>query len=225
LTRRWPVALIGILCTASVLYLVHKRPIVYQACGSLVVTAVSPETQNAYNSPVGPLIVVTSLITQQLSSDHEQDRLRAQGLTASYQAQILNNGTPEVPTYTEPFANVCASSYSSDISLRTAVAVLNDFGTLLNKYQTANPNPKQVITASVVLPPIPLPVTGRPSQAYLGVVAIGTILTLACITWVQQLTQLLARRRGPGGAAGNGGSARKRALRTLRPWRSVTAGD
>ena len=51
------------LCTASVLYLVHKRPIVYQACGSVVVTSVSPETQNAYNSPVGSLIIVTGLIT------------------------------------------------------------------------------------------------------------------------------------------------------------------
>lgn len=205
------------------MYLVHKRPIVYQACGSVIVTAPTTSAPNVYNSPQGSLIIVTGLVTQQLGSQQVQHQLQAQGFTAAYQAQLLNSATPEVPQYTEPLANVCASSYSSELSLRTANAVVQEFGTILRARQLENAAPKEFITDSVVVPPISLPVTGRPSQAYLGVAAIGMILTAACVVWTEQLLRLRAQRRGRSGAAGNGDGARKRALRTLRPWRAVTA--
>lgn len=225
LARRWPVVLIGLLCTAATLYLVHKRPIVFEACGSVVVTAPkSSDHPNVYNSPQGSLIIDTGLITQQLNSEQVQHQLQAQGLTASYQAQLANSGTPEAPQYSAPLANVCASSHSYELSLRTANAVIQEFGTILQARQLQNAAPTELITDSVVVSPVSLPVTGHPSQAYLGVAAIGIILTAACAVWTDRLLRLRARRPRRADAAGNGNGGGKRTLRTLRPWRALTVG-
>jgi hypothetical protein len=204
-------------------YLVHKRPIVYQACGSVIVTAPTVSEPNVYNSPPSPLIVTASLVAQQLMSDAVRHDLQAQGLTAAYQAELFNNGTPEAPQYSEPLTNVCASSYDPELSLRTAHGVIQEFGTILRARQQANAAPQTFMNDAVVVAPVSLPVLGRPSQAYLGVAAIGVILTVTCVVWADPFFRLWSQWRGRSGAAGNGRGPRKRVFGTLRPWRAIAA--
>lgn len=220
MARRWPVALIGLLCTVCALYLVHKRPIAYQACGSVIVTAPKSSAENVYNAPQGSLTIVTGLVARQLDSQQVQSQLQAKGLTAAYQAQLLNNGTPEAPQYNEPLANICASSYDLELTLRTAIGAIQEFATILRERQLENATPREFITDSVVIPPVPLPVTGRPAQAYLGVAAIGITLTSACYVWTGWLLRLRAQR---GGGAGRDGT-RKRLLGVARARRAEAAG-
>jgi hypothetical protein len=195
LARRWPVLLVGIICTACAVLLVHKRPIAYQACGNVaVVLPASERFPNPYNNQETPPVTTTALIAQQLMSDQVQQMLDARGLTASYQAQLVNLGSGQAPIYTEPLASVCASSYDSELSLRTADAVMAEFGTLLHDRELAAHVPSaSFMTTVVILQPASAAVTGRPSQAYLGVAAIGLIGTVACTLWIDQL---LRRRRG-----------------------------
>ena len=188
MARRWPVLLIGIVCTASAVLLVHKRPIAYQACGDVVVNQpISALYPNVYNNPRPAPITTTSLIVQQLMSDQVQKTLYQQGLTATYQAQVVNLGSGQAPIFTEPLASVCASSYNSAISLRTADAVVTQFGVLLQARQSAaHVAPGSVLTDAVLVRPSSVAVLGRPSQAYLGVAAIGLIITASCALWTDQ---------------------------------------
>jgi hypothetical protein len=188
LMRRWPFVLIGLLCTLVAVYLVHKRPIAYQACGSVTVGA--PRTKaspNVYYSQQASLVAVTGLATEQVMSQQVQDRLSADGLTAGYQAQVLNTGSSETPAYSVPEMDMCASSYSSEMSERTAKAVIGDFDAFLRSRQAASHVPRRYfLTETEIAAPLPEPVTGRPSQAYLGVGAIGLIITGAGTLWIDQ---------------------------------------
>jgi hypothetical protein len=202
LRLRWPVVVIGLICTAVAVLLVHKRPIAYQACASVAVvapkTAVAP---NVYYNQLNSLVVTTQLITDQVSTSQVQQRLSSEGLSASYQAQVLNTGTTEMPSYSVPEMNVCASSYSSEMSLRTTDAVVQEFGTILHTNQVAaHVPPGSFVTVTVIAAPASLPVTGRPSQAYLGVGAIGLLVTGASAVWADRWLRRRARSAGGWGA-------------------------
>lgn len=196
MTRRWPVLLIGLLCTASAVLLVHKRPIAYQACGNVLVTQpITVGNPNVYDNPQQPLVTATSVIAEQLMSDSVQQMLQAKGLTAAYQAQVVNTGTGQAPSYPEPLTSVCASSYNAELSQRTADAVVTQFGDILRARQVAaHITPASFLTDTVLAMPASVPVTGRPSQAYLGAVGIGLISTVAVALWTDQL--LRRRRKG-----------------------------
>jgi hypothetical protein len=198
LRLRWPVVVIGLLCTAVAVLLVHKRPIAYQACASVAVVA--PKTTvapNVYYDQLTSLVVATGLITDQVSSNQVQQRLSSEGLSASYQAQVLNTGSVEIPAYSVPEMNVCSSSYSSEMSLRTTDAVLQEFGTILRARQVAaHVQPGLFVTDTVIAAPASLPVTGRPSQAYLGVGAIGLLVTGASAVWADRWLRRRARSAG-----------------------------
>lgn len=206
LARRWPILLVGIICTAFAVLLVHKRPIAYQACGDVAVA--QPRTAsfpNIYDNPDSPAITTTDEIAQLLMSDQIQQMLDARGLTATYQAQLVNLGNGQGPIYTEPLASVCASSYDSELSLRTADAVITEFGALLHDRQVAaHAASASFLTPVVIVKAALAPVTGRPSQAYLGVAALGLTGTAACALWTDQL---LRRRRSRGRHADRGPGA------------------
>jgi hypothetical protein len=199
LLRRWPVVVIGLLCTVVAVWLVHKRPIAYEACGSVSVGA--PRTKvnpNVYDNLDGSLVVATGLITQELMTQQVQQQVSAEGLTASYQAQVLNTGSTEVPSYSVPEMDMCASSYSPEMSLRTADAVIGEFGALLRAHQVAAHVPSRLfLTDRELAAPGSVPMLGRPSQAYLAVAVMGLIITVAGTLWIDQLLRRRApRRRG-----------------------------
>jgi hypothetical protein len=197
LLRRWPVLVIGLLCTLTAVWLVHKRPIAYQACGSVIMAPPrSHSFPNIYNNLQGSLVDATGVITLELTSGDMQEHFRAEGLTAEYQAQVHNTGTTETPAYSEPMMDVCSSAYDPGMSLRTTDAVMREFGVILSERQhDAHVERKSLVSDVVIAAPGSLPVLGRSSQAYLGVGVLGIACTAACALWVDQFVRYRARRR------------------------------
>jgi hypothetical protein len=188
LRRRWRVFAVLLLCTLVAVVIVHKRPIAYQACASVSTTApptkVSP---NAYSITQSSLVTTTGIVTTQLSSEQTQQMLTAQGLTAGYTAQVHNTGPSETPEYSEPLADLCTSSYDASMSLRTDKALVAQFATALRNLQvSANVPARSFATMTVIAPPGVAAVTGRPSQAYLGVGIFGVAVALAVTIWFDQ---------------------------------------
>ena len=197
LLRRWPVLVIGLLCTAVAVYLVHKRPIVYQSCGDVIMAPPkSHQHPNIYTNLQASLVDSTGLIATQLMSTQMQQHFRAQGLTADYQAQVHNTGTSETPSYGEPEMDVCSSSYDSAMALSTTEAVLKEFGAVLHQRQVAaHITPRYGAAAALIAGPGSLPVLGHPSQAYLGVAVIGFTCTVVIALWIDPFLRRRARRR------------------------------
>lgn len=201
MSRRWPVIAAGLICTACAIVAVHERPVSYQACGSVVVSSpVTSTNPNVYNNIQGSLIATAGWITVELQSSPVQRRLAAQGASAVYEAQVHNTGTTETPAYSEPEMDVCASSLRPDLALRTANAVLAEFGVLLrSKESSAHVPARALVLEQVLASPGADAETGRPSQAYLGVACIGLIMTSACALWIDRYL----RRRPKFGLLGN----------------------
>ena len=197
LLRRWLVLTIGLLCTVCVVYVVHKRPVSFESCGSVVVGAPkTPARPNVYNNTEGSLVAATGLITDELQSASVQQQILAGGATGTYQAQVHNTGTTETPAYSEPEMDVCAYSINPVMSLRTSNAVLTEFGNLLRDREVAaHVQPQYFLTENVLAAPGPAPESGRPSQAYLGVGLIGLIISLSVALWIDRY---LRRRPWPG---------------------------
>lgn len=193
--RRWPVLVVGLLCTVCAVWAVHKRPVSYQACASVIVGAPTTTTNpNIYNNTQASLVVATGLITEELQSAPVQQRLRAGGAAATYQAQMHNNGTVETPAYWEPEMDMCASSPDPEMSVHTSNAALAEFGILLRAREVAaHVAPRDFLTESLLASPGAVPEEGRSSQAYLGVGVLGLIATAASALWVDEY---LRRRRG-----------------------------
>jgi hypothetical protein len=191
--RRWPVLVVGLLCTVCAVWAVHKRPISYQSCGSVLVSGpTSSNGANVYGNPQASLIVATGLITTELQSPTVRQRLVADGVAGNYQAQMHNTGTSETPAYGEPEMDVCATARDPETSLRTSHAVLAEFGALLRAREVAaHVAPKYFLTSSILAYPDAVSLTGRSSQAYFGVGLIGLIATLASALWID----LYLRRR------------------------------
>lgn len=192
--RRWAVLLIGFVCMICVVYAVHKRHIMFQACGSVVVGAPSsPLRPNLYNNTRNSLVAATGLITDELQSPTVQQQLRADGATATYQAQVHNTGTTETPQYSEPEMDVCAYSRDPAMALRTTHAVLAEFGAILRgREEAANVTPQNFLTESVLAAPGVAAEAGHSSQAYLAIGVIGLVVSITGAVWTDEY---LRRRR------------------------------
>ncbi len=196
LRRRWRVLAVLLVCTLVAVVIVHERPIAYQACASVSTTAPSTKVDpNSYSITQSSLVTTAGIVTLQLSSPQMQQTLRAQGLTASYTAQVHNTGPSETPQYTEPLADLCTSSYDASMSMRTDQALVAQFAVLLRDLQVSNGNvpPRSFATMTVIAPPGVVAVTGRPSQAYLGVGIFGLAVAVAFTVWYD----LYRRKREP----------------------------
>jgi hypothetical protein len=193
--RRWLVLVVGLLCTVCVVWMVHKRPVSYQACGSVILSApTTPTNPNGYNNAQASLIAATGLITLELQSPTVKQQLRADGATAEYKAEMHNTGTVETPAYWEPEMDVCASARDPETPVRTTDAVLTEFGSLLRAREVgAHVAPRYFLTDSVLASPGSVPELDRPSQAYLGVGVLGLIATATSALWIDRY--LLRRTR------------------------------
>lgn len=197
LRRRWPLLLVGLLCTMCAVWLVHKRPISWEACASVIVGApTTPSNPNGYNDPQASLVAATGLITAKLQAPQVQQQLQAEGATGTYQAVVHNTGTTETVSYDEPEMDVCATALDPGMALRTANAVVAKFHVLLHAGQVAaHVPPKSFLTETVLAAPGSVPEDGRPSQAYLGVGIVGLIATATGAVWTDQYLRRRRRRR------------------------------
>jgi hypothetical protein len=193
LRRRWLVVALVLMCTVVALALVHKRPIDYQACASVaLITPKTSDFPNVYDNTQASLVATTGLVTEKVMSPATQRQLAAQGMTASYDAEVLNTGTDASPTFTEPLTTVCSTSYNAAVAGNTTDAVVASFGEILRTVQAdAKVSPRDFITAKVIVPSTPLAILGRPSQALLGVGLIGLTLAISLAMW----TDTFMRRR------------------------------
>jgi hypothetical protein len=189
-------ALCLVLTIAGVLAVRH-RPIAQQACAALFVS--SPPTHNNPNTLTNgadALVATTGVITRIVMSGPVQARLRAEGLTATYDAEMTNTGSNETPLYGEPTLQVCSLSTDANMALRTTHAVTQQFQDTLRQRQAAQGvRPDWMITVSVISFPAALPITGRPSQAYLGVLLLGLVAGLTLTLWSDPVLERWQRRR------------------------------
>jgi hypothetical protein len=196
LRRRWIVVALVLMCTVVALVLVHKRPIDYQACASVALVAPkTPDFPNVYDNTQQSLIATTGLITAKVMSTATQQQLAAQGMTGSYDAEVLNTGTDASPTFTEPLTTICSTSYNAAVAGDTTDGVVASFALILNTIQLdARVSPRDFITDRVIVPSTPLAILGRPSQALAGVALIGLTLAISLAMWTDTLIRRRSRR-------------------------------
>ena len=177
-------------------------------------TVGAPKTKaspNIYYSQQGSLVDATGLITAEVMSPQVQQKLSAEGFTASYQAQVLNTGTSETPAYSVPEMDLCTSSYSSELSAGTAGAVIGGSAgccALARWHRTSRRGTFSPIRRSWGAGGGRAGSRGWLLQAYLGVGVMGFIITAASALWADQSVGRRARR-----AAGSGGRHRRPAGR------------
>jgi hypothetical protein len=196
LRRRWLVVALVLMCTVVALALVHKRPIDYQACASVALIAPkTPDFPNVYDNTQESLVATTGLVTEKVMSAATERQLAAQGMTASYDAEVLNTGTDASPTFTEPLTTVCSTSYNAIVAGNTTDGVVASFGSALHAIQVdAKVSPRDFVTDRLIVPTASLPILGRPSQALIGVALIGLTLAISLAMWTDTVIQRRSRR-------------------------------
>jgi hypothetical protein len=185
LRRRWYVLACATLCTMVGLWAVHSRTISYQGCDTLYLSEPAHMGgSNAYLNENLSLAMTAGMVTQTMMSQPVQQRLQAAGLPTPYQVLQTNTGNAEFPSYTQPSVQVCSSGSNSRAVVRTIAVVSQQFREVLHDMQGKQHVPqKSLITASTLTLSIPLPIFGRPSQAYAGIVLMGVIGGVALALW------------------------------------------
>ncbi|HUY51596.1 MAG TPA: hypothetical protein VMV92_38815 [Streptosporangiaceae bacterium] len=199
LRRRWYVLAVVMLCAAVGTLAVHKRPITYQGCDGLYVSAPPlPWQANVYLDTNPALAMTTNLVTQRMMSQPMQQQLRTEGVLATYQVLQTNSGSSRFPSYIQPTLQVCSSSRDPRAILSTTEKVTARFRTVLYAFQAQQHVPKKsFITATIVAKTIPLPVIGRPTQAEAALLLIGLIGGAALTVWVDPLLGRSRLRQAP----------------------------
>ena len=155
-----------------------------------------PSGGNVYLDDNPSLAVVTGMVTQTMMSQPMQQRIQARGVT-DYAVTQTNTGEIRFPTYTQPTMQVCATSATPQGTLSAVQLVTADIRSVLHQMQAAQHVPADsFITAVQLTPAVPVPIIGRPSLAYLGVLLIGAIGAVPLALWSDPWLRYLHRRRG-----------------------------
>jgi hypothetical protein len=197
LRRRWYVLVLLIVVTVAGAYAVHKRPIMTQACADLFVKA--PPTHNNPNVLTNgndTLVATAGVVTRAVMSAPAIRQIRAEGMTADYDAEMTNTGSNETPLFGSPTLQICSLSTDPNMALRTTAAVSRQFGHILRQRQLAYGTPPDwMIHVTVISESAALPILGRPSQAYLGVMLLGIVASIPLTLWSDPLLERRRRRR------------------------------
>lgn len=198
LRRRWYVLAMAGLFTMIGMWAFHARPISYQGCGSLYLAAADPGG-NVYLQNILQPAVVTGMVTQTMMSQQIQQRMHAEGVT-NYTVAQTNSGELRFPVYTQPTMEVCVTSATSQ-GIASAVRLVNaGVSSVLDQMQASQHVPADsYITADQVTPAVPVPITGRPSLAYLGILLIGAVSSVSLALWSDHLPRYLEGRGVIGG--------------------------
>jgi hypothetical protein len=199
LRRRWYVLAAAGLCTIVGAAAVHKRPIMFQACNALFVTAPSTHANpNAYTNENTSLVATAGVATRAVMSSQVQQAIRSRGLTGSYDAEMTNTGSNENPAFGEPTLQICSTSPDPAMAISTTNGATKQFQQILFQRQAAqHVAPESMITVALVAEPAALPILGHPSQAYLGVGLLGLVGGVALTLWSDPF--LSRRQRGKAG--------------------------
>jgi uncharacterized protein involved in exopolysaccharide biosynthesis len=204
LRRRWYILALVALCTMAAVFAVHKRTIVYEACQGLYVTG-PPLEKNVYLNSNGALPMVAGMITTTVMSQPVQQQIHSAG-AANYIVEQTNDGDIRSPVYDLPSLQVCANSTSSQGVVAATRLVTANLYTELNQLQATQriPHKKHVSTIKMIslFPAIPVPVFGRSSLAYLGVMIFGAVSGVALALWSDPWLTRRGRRRRPRGSKG-----------------------
>jgi hypothetical protein len=197
LRRRWYVLILVALCTLGALWAVYYRTITYQGCDSLYLAATRMKrgvNTYAYISP--SIAMTTGMVAQTMMSQEMQEKLESHGATEGYEVSETNTGDVEFPNYTQPTLEVCSSSSDPLAVLRTTALVTEEFRIVLYRMQVAEHVPSKSLIGTVVLTrTYPTAITGRPSQAYLGVVLVGMVSGVAIALWIDPPLKRRQERR------------------------------
>jgi hypothetical protein len=194
LRRRWYVLALAGLFTLVGILAVRVRPVSYQGCGELYFAASDPGV-NVYLQYDPALAPVTGMVTQTMMSQPMQQQMQARGVT-DYAVTQTNTGEIRFPQYDLPTMQVCATSRTPQGTVFAAQLVTADLRSVLHQMQTAQNVPaNSFITALQVTPAVPVPITGRPSLAYLGVLLIGAVAAVPLVLWSDPLLSYLECRR------------------------------
>lgn len=189
LRRRWYVLTLVALVSMCAISAVHKRAISYEGCSYVYISAPQlSRTSNSYTNNSSSLAMTTSMVTQTMMSQGMQQKFREEGLTAGYEVTQSNTGSIAFPSYTAPTLQICCSSTSPKLVLRTTAVVAETLSIVVYDMQAKLHVPsKSFIRARVLAKTIPSPILGRPLQAYLGVILIGLVGGVALTAWSDSL--------------------------------------
>jgi len=194
LRRRWYVLALAGLFTLAGMWAVHARPISYQGCEDTYFAAASTGG-NALLENYPSLAGVTGMVTQTMMSQPMQQQMQAKGVT-DYAVTETNTGEVRFPQYTQPTMQVCTTSATPQGAVSAAQRVTTGIGSVLYQMQAAQHVPADsFITAVQLTPAVRVPITGRPSLAYLGVLLIGAVAAVPLALWSDPLFTYLRGRR------------------------------
>jgi hypothetical protein len=197
LRRRWYVLAVAGMFTLVGMWAVHARPIAYQGCENLYLSGV-PWFGNPYVDSNPSLAMVTGMVTQTMMSQPMRQRIQAGGVT-DYAVTQTNTGEIRFPSYKQPTAQVCADSATPQSVLSAVRLVTADLRSVLHEMQAAqHASADSFITAIQLTPAVPVPNTGRPSLAFLGVLLIGAIAAVPLVLWSDPLLRYPYRMRRTG---------------------------
>jgi hypothetical protein len=194
LRRRWYVLALAGLFTLVGMWTVHVRPVSYQGCEDIYFAAASTGG-NAFLEDYPSLAVVTGMVTQTMMSQPVQQQMQAKGVT-DYAVTETNTGDVRFPAYTQPTIQVCTTSATPQGTVSAAHLVTTGIRSVLYQMQaTQHAHTDSFITAVQLTPAVPVPIIGRPSLAYLGVLLIGAVAAFPLALWSDPLFTYLHCRR------------------------------
>lgn len=186
LRRRWYFLALATLFTLLGLWMVHTRPVRYQGCEGMFLSG-APWAGNVYLDSNLSLAMVTGMVTQTMTSQPMQRRFEAVHVT-DYQVTQTNTGEVRFPAYDEPTLQVCATSATAQGTAAAIRQVTSKLRSVLYQMQAAQHVPAgSFITAVQLTRPLPAPITGRPSLAYIGVLLIGVVGAVPLTVWSDRL--------------------------------------
>jgi hypothetical protein len=198
LRRRWYVLVLVGLFTVVGMWAVHVRPLSYQGCENLYLSG-APWVGNVYFNGNESLAVVTGMVTQTMMSQPIQQKIQATGVT-DYAVTQTNTGEVRFPSYHQPTMQVCVTSATPQGTLSAVQLISADIRSVLHQMQAAqDAPPNSFIKAVQLTSAVPVPIIGRPSLAYAGVLLIGVIAAVPLTLWSDPLLRYLQRARRTAG--------------------------
>lgn len=135
------------------------------------------------------------MVTQTMNSQPMQQRIQASGVT-DYAVTQTNTGEIRFPAYTQPTMQVCVTSATAQGTVSATQLVTTNIRSVLHQMQAAeHARAGRFIKAVQLTRAVPVPIIGRPSLAYFGVLLIGVVAAIPLALLSDPLFRYLDRRR------------------------------
>lgn len=181
LRRHLAAVLVVIVAAAAVAMVIKRTPVLYQESGTVVFNAPgSADFPNPYTSFSGSIVVAAGVTTLFVMSPQEQLRIRSEGATGGYDAELFNSYDLEYPDYSAPYVTVTARSTDPAQAHLTFGLVANELYRELASLQAqTGVTTHNLITAHMVGDTGPLPQTGSSKRVDAGLLVLATVAAFA----------------------------------------------